>query len=459
MVIVDGEKIPPGRRGFLLSKFVYEDQLKVKAARGLDKIRAAKKDRGATIAADPELSRLVSENIAAAPELLAELDDTRAAAVTRALADHLRSAETDLEKLLSAFLRTDDASFDERYRVFYSVLAPHLDLYRVHLGDTITLRSTTRDGYSVSTNLKVYGTYAFRGLELSPQAGALCLTDLVSFRALAGLGADDHRPELEALRAASGAKDLSREDVEANLFGAAALDAESGPAEPAARPELDLSALKGARARHESAGDALGPSTTGDGAVLSVAVLLRDDTQLSASARAIEAAGHRSGLELKAASWKEASGMLGRFTSFVRVVLFAAVAIAFAVALLVINNALVMATLERVRELGTLRAIGAQRSFVLTMLVLESGISGLLFGALGAGAAVAILAVLSKTGIPAHTEALTFLFSGPRLFPSVAGQGLAIALAGVLSVSIASGVYPGLIAMRVSPREAIQSEE
>ena len=151
--------------------------------------------------------------------------------------------------------------------------------------------------------------------------------------------------------------------------------------------------------------------------------------------------------------------MLGKFASFVRVVLFSAVAVALAVALIVINNALVMATLERVRELGTLRAIGAQRPFLMTMLVVESGVSGLVFGALGAGAAAIILGILGKTGIPASSEALTFLFSGPRLFPAMAGHGLLIALGGILAVSVASGVYPGLIAMRVSPREAIQSEE
>ena len=62
--------------------------------------------------------------------------------------------------------------------------------------------------------------------------------------------------------------------------------------------------------------------------------------------------------------------------------LFTAVLIIFVVALVIINNALVMATLERVREIGTLRAVGAQRRFILAMLVLESIVVGIVFGTL-----------------------------------------------------------------------------
>ena len=61
-------------------------------------------------------------------------------------------------------------------------------------------------------------------------------------------------------------------------------------------------------------------------------------------------------------------------------VLYVAVLIIFVVALVIINNAMVMATLERVREIGTLRAIGAQRRFILAMLVIESLVVGLIFG-------------------------------------------------------------------------------
>jgi ABC-type lipoprotein release transport system permease subunit len=54
---------------------------------------------------------------------------------------------------------------------------------------------------------------------------------------------------------------------------------------------------------------------------------------------------------------------------------------------------------------------------------------------------------------------MMFFFSGPRLYPALSSQNLALALGIVLLVSIVSSVYPAWIAMRISPREAMQSEE
>ena len=118
-----------------------------------------------------------------------------------------------------------------------------------------------------------------------------------------------------------------------------------------------------------------------------------------------------------------------------------------------------MATLERMAEIGTLRAIGAQRRFLLGMLVVETLAVGGLFGGVGAALGVGVLAILRAVGIPASNDTLYFLFSGPRLYPGFSPGNVAIALAIVFLVSGASSIYPGLLAMRVSPRQAMQSDE
>ena len=91
-------------------------------------------------------------------------------------------------------------------------------------------------------------------------------------------------------------------------------------------------------------------------------------------------------MEVKAVTWLEASGIVGQSMRLLRMVLYLAVLIIFAVALVIINNAMVMATLQRVKEIGTMRAIGAQRRFVLVLVVVEVVTTGLVFGGLGARA-------------------------------------------------------------------------
>src|SRR5205085_1636570 len=113
--IIDGKSIPPGKRGFLFSKFVYEEQVKLKTALRLDKIKKARENRGSTIAADPELQRWVKENATQVKELLLQLDGRELAAFRAKLQKKLGSGEADVGKLLSAFLQTDDANFADRY--------------------------------------------------------------------------------------------------------------------------------------------------------------------------------------------------------------------------------------------------------------------------------------------------------------------------------------------------------
>jgi ABC-type lipoprotein release transport system permease subunit len=465
MQIVEGEPIPEGKRGFLLSKYVYEEQIKLKTARGLDKIKDARENRHAKIATDPELTRLVNEASRQVKELLLQLDAPKTALFRQKLQAYLHSNEESVGKLLGQFLSMNDDTFDERYGFFYRELAPSLELYRVRIGDTLTIKAFTKSGYVQSENLKVYGTFAFKGLEKSPQAGALNLMDIVSFRELYGFMTADKQKEIIALRTAAGAKEVSRENAEAELFGSAPPAGGAAAAAPAPAPSTNdfdvsqaLAGLSGSRQK-DGANQSYDPAQLERGVVLNAAVLVKDETKLEATMAAIEAAGKDAGLPLKAISWQKAAGLIGQFTILMRVVLYTAVLIIFVVALVIINNALVMATLERVREIGTLRAIGAQRRFVLSMLVLESIVVGVVFGVIGAAVGAALMGVLGKVGIPAFNDVFMFFFSGPRLYPGLGGHNLIIALVVVLFVSIISSIYPAWIAMRISPLQAMQTED
>ena len=105
-----------------------------------------------------------------------------------------------------------------------------------------------------------------------------------------------------------------------------------------------------------------------------------------------------------------------------------AILIIFLVALVIINNAMVMATLERVKEIGTLRAIGAQRRFILAMLVIESIVVGLIFGGLGAGAGRGASSASSgRSASRPKSDVWFFFFSGPRLHPFIGTSNIVAA--------------------------------
>jgi ABC-type lipoprotein release transport system permease subunit len=473
MQVVDGELIPLGKRGFMFSKYMYEEMVKLKTARGLDKIKQAMEDRKETIAVSPELQRIVRENRTGVRELMLQLDALRTEEFRKKLQGFLQSKQDDLAQLLASFFDTDDKNFSERYAFFYKELAPQLELYRIRIGDSLMIKTFTKSGYVQSANLKVYGTYTFQGLERSPQAGAINMMDMVSFRELYGFMTTERAQEIEAMRTAAGAKEVSRESAEQELFGAApsepsapavaaaaaAAAAQPEPAAAGGEPSDPLAALRGTRQLREQLDAPFNPAELQQGVALSAAIMVKDESKIAQTISAIEAIGKERSLPLKAITWQQASGLIGQFATLMRAVLYATVLIIFVVALVVINNALVMATLERVREFGTLRAVGAQRRFILSMLVLESIVIGVSSGAVGALIGISLLAWLGRVGIPAVTLELSFFFSGPRLFPSVTGDQVAFSFLTVLIVSVISSIYPAWLAMRVSPREAMSAED
>ena len=455
--IVEGTPIPPGQRGFLFTQGMYEEQVKLKVALRLDKIRKGIAGRGRTIAKDPELQAWIRRNTAEVNEVLLQLDGRKTRLFRDKLQKELGSGEADVAKLLTEFFRVDDGNFERRYRFFYDELAPSLQLYRVRVGDPLTIKSFTKGGYVQSVRLRVYGTFVLEGLEDSHIAGHTNLMDLVSFRELYGFVTPEREQELRELRAAAGLAEVSRENAEAELFGRKDEGA-SGGGRPA-DADAALRELAGKSAREDRFAQPYDPAELQRGEVLNAAVIVKDPRRIRETIAQIEAAGARAGLPLRAVNWQKAAGLVGQFVTMIRGVLYVSVLIIFAVALVIINNALVMATLGRVPEIGTLRAVGAQRRFLLGMLLVESLAVGVLFGGLGAMLGAAIVGGLHAWGIPAVNEKLSFFFSGPRLHPTLGLGNVALALIIVFLVSAVSSIYPGLLAMRVNPRQAMQTDE
>ncbi len=453
--LVEGEMVPRGRHGLLLSSSYVDRWLKHPVARLFDRISEAVEGypQGAKPIATDQVVRDRARRLPALYRRITyQLDPEEKVELERAFARDFPELTGSLEEKVQRFLTVDDSNFRRRYRWFYEHIAPLIEMRLVDVGEVLTVRSFTKRGYIRALNLKVYGIFRFKGLEESDLAGAQNLVDLPSFRELYGVMTEENKAELEAIREEIGGEDVPRERAEEALFGgdAGVEEVSSEAAGFDLEEEVDLKRI--ARERVDWTEATYDPAQIDQGIVLNAAVLLHDGADIDQVAEKTRRLSEQRGLGIQVMDWQEAAGILGQFIWVIRAVLYIAIGIIFLVAFFIINNSMVIATMERVSEIGTMRAIGAQRTFVLAMFMLETTVLALLAGLAGGALGAGLVLWLGQVGIPAGSQdILHFLFSGPRLFPEVGGTQILVGLLVLVFVSIFSTLYPALLAIRVQP--------
>ncbi|RYZ53744.1 MAG: FtsX-like permease family protein, partial [Proteobacteria bacterium] len=304
-----------------------------------------------------------------------------------------------------------------------------------------------------SVPLKVYGVYTFQGLEDSDLAGVMNITDLVTFRELYGEMNEESKKELEAMRASSNTVVIDAKGAEDALFGESSsttLENREIEAQTKSRETIQIKPV---------ISDIFPIAEIQNGLALNAAIRLKDGSKINQTRTELNKMFKDAGIEAKLVDWQEATGMVGQFANIVRIVLIFALGVIFVVALVIINNSIIVGTLNRTKEIGTMRAIGAQKSFVLGLFLAETAITALIGSILGGLLATLFLLALNKQGIPAPNDLVTFLFSGPRLFPSLQ-WGLVILSPLVISiVATIASIYAARHAAHVNPAEAMQEKE
>jgi putative ABC transport system permease protein len=107
-----------------------------------------------------------------------------------------------------------------------------------------------------------------------------------------------------------------------------------------------------------------------------------------------------------------------------------------------ISNTMFMSVLERTRDIGTMKAVGASRNQIRNIFLVESAIIGLLGGFLGLCLAVLIGLVLAYLDITFVFD--TFVMAGALAFSIVVG--------------LISGTFPAMEASKVDPIVALRYE-
>ena len=117
-------------------------------------------------------------------------------------------------------------------------------------------------------------------------------------------------------------------------------------------------------------------------------------------------------------------------------------AVAFVVTIVIIMNVMMMSVKEKTREIGTMRAIGTQRSVVILIIFYETLILSILGGVLGMLIIIPGSYVVGISWLPALVSPAVLLRIAVLIF----------------FVGVFSGLLPAYLATRISPLEALRYE-
>ena len=201
-----------------------------------------------------------------------------------------------------------------------------------------------------------------------------------------------------------------------------------------------------------SEGDVLPPSTTWN----FIICRLSDPRDTARVMKALNKTFRALDYPAEAVNWRKSAGSTAIYLYWMRVILNAGILIVLFAGFIVINNTLVINVLDRIREIGTMRAIGAQKRFVSAMCMTETLILAISAGIFGVILGGALCSVINSYHIPIHNAFLIQLFGGAEFLAKITARNIFRALATALALGLLSWIYPVKAALSAIPVQAMQ---
>lgn len=188
-----------------------------------------------------------------------------------------------------------------------------------------------------------------------------------------------------------------------------------------------------------------------EGRVTEYAVAIDDVKKLDERANALRAA---LGPEYEVHTWSELQPFVRDVIRRQQIVLGAVSVVLFIIVITGIINTMLMSVFERVREIGTMLALGVKRRAVMQMFIIEGAVIGIFGGSAGALVGTVLVTLLGRKGlVPPLSGFSPHAVVRPFVESTFVGLAVGVALLGAV---IASS-WPAWRASRLDPVEALRT--
>lgn len=159
-------------------------------------------------------------------------------------------------------------------------------------------------------------------------------------------------------------------------------------------------------------------------------------------------------------SWKEIQPDMAMLADMMQQIYGVFMAIILAALAFGIVNTMLMAVLERTKELGMLAAIGMNRRKTFLMIMLESVFLSITGGVAGMMISGVVIAATAKNGINLvkYSEGMEAMGFSAHLFPTIDAPFFVMTSLLIILTGILSAIYPARKALKLNPLDALRTE-
>lgn len=163
---------------------------------------------------------------------------------------------------------------------------------------------------------------------------------------------------------------------------------------------------------------------------------------------------------LEVMNWKEIQVDLAMIADYINQIYAIFMVLILAALSFGIVNTMLMAVLERTRELGMLSAVGMNRRRIFLMIMLESVFLSVVGGFTGMAVSGIVIGITNHTGINLvkYSEGLEAFGYSAHLYPTIGADFFIILTVLIVITGILSAVYPARKALQLNPVEALRGE-
>ena len=188
-----------------------------------------------------------------------------------------------------------------------------------------------------------------------------------------------------------------------------------------------------------------------------IAILLNENESTNKITEKLKRLKHFRNLNIM--QWKEIQPDLGMLTDFMDEMLYIYIVIILLALSFGIINTMLMAILERQKEIGMLMAIGMNKIRVFSMIMLETIFLSITGGILGMIISSLCIWYFGNKGIDlsAYSEANSSIGYSSIIYPEVDFDFYITLTLLIIFTAIVASIYPALRALRLKPAEAVRT--